>query len=351
MDDKNQTGLFSFPDYRPRRMRSSEGLRRLIRETRFSLDQLIMPYFVREGRNLKEPISAMPDQFRFSQDTLMRELETLHELGVRSLLLFGLPEEKEKDERGSAAWSADGIIQRTVRQIKKQFPDFTVITDVCLCAYTSHGHCGLINAQGMIDNDASLECIAQTALSHAEAGADIVAPSDMMDGRVKAIREKLDQKNFSNTAILSYAVKYASAFYGPFREAAHSAPAVCDHIPRDRKSYQMDPSNMQEALREALLDIQEGADMIMVKPGGPYLDVIRETANTFHFPVAAYAVSGEYAMIKAAAQNGWLNERDAVMEQMTGFARAGATAVITYHAKQIALWNREQQLPILQAVT
>ncbi len=250
-----------FPDYRPRRARQSEAMRRLFCETRVSKDQLIMPYFVREGRGVKEPIAAMPGQFRFSPDTLLREVEQLQKAGVRALLLFGLP--SVKDEKASKASAPSGVVQKTVRALKKNFPDLLVISDVCLCAYTRHGHCGLLNAKGEIENDASLPVLARTALSHAEAGADMVAPSDMMDGRVRAIRSLLDQKGFKQTAILSYSAKYSSSFYGPFRDAAHSAPISHSKIPKDRKTYQMNAANRAEALREIFLDIEEGADMVM----------------------------------------------------------------------------------------
>jgi porphobilinogen synthase len=324
----------SYPLSRPRRLRQSEALRRLVRETRLTLDQLVMPYFVKSGRNVREEIPSMPGQFRFSPDSLVSELEELSQAGVKSVLLFGLPE--SKDEKASSAWAQDGIVQKTVREIKKNFKELLVITDVCLCAYMNHGHCGVLNAQGEIENDPSLKILAQAALSHAEAGADIVAPSDMMDGRVRAIRETLDGKGFQNTAIMSYAAKYASAFYGPFRDAAHSAPAS-----GDRKTYQMDPANRKEALREMALDIQEGADILMVKPALAYLDVIREAASAFRHPVAAYAVSGEYAMIKAASEKGVLDEKKAVAETFTSLARAGAQILISYHAKQFALWSQE----------
>ncbi len=325
-------------------MRKSEAVRRLIRETRFSLDQLVMPYFVGEGRLVKEPIESMPGQFRFSIDTLLSELEELTGLGVNTILLFGISD--KKDEKAASACAKDGIVQKAVRQIKERFKDLLVITDVCLCAYTSHGHCGMMNAKGEVDNDASLKVLAKTALSHAEAGADIVAPSDMMDGRIRAIRETLDQNGFESVAILSYAAKYASAFYGPFRDAAHSAPnfeGAQTPVPSDRKTYQMDPANIQEALREIGMDIQEGADIVMVKPALAYLDVIREASKKFHFPLAAYAVSGEYAMIKAAAERGVLDEKNAVLEVMTSLIRAGARILITYHARQIAEWAKETQ--------
>lgn len=326
--------LGQFPQFRPRRTRESEAMRRLVRETRLSLDQLIMPYFVKNGRSIKEEIESMPGQYRFSPDMLMAELEGLKHSGVQSILLFGLPD--AKDEKATGAWSADGIVQKTVREIKTRFKDLLVITDVCLCAYMSHGHCGILNAQGSVENDASLKILAETALSHARAGADMVAPSDMMDGRVRAIREALDKNGFTNTPILSYAAKYASSFYGPFRDAAHSAPSS-----GDRKSYQMDPANREEALREIAMDIQEGADMVMVKPALAYLDIIREASSAFHFPMAAYAVSGEYSMVKAAVEKGYADEKKLVLEMMTSLARAGAQVIITYHAKQIAQWYLE----------
>ena len=313
-------------------MRGSEPLRRLLRETRLSLDQFVMPYFICEGRGVREEVSSMPGQCRFSVDTFLTELEELTEAGVRSILLFGIPE--IKDERASGAWSKDGIIQRTVREIKSRFKDLLVMTDVCLCAYTTHGHCGIVSSNGDIENDASLKVLADVACSHAEAGSDMVAPSDMMDGRIRAVRGRLDQNGFKNIPILSYAAKYASAFYGPFRDAAESAPQF-----GDRKSYQMDPANLDEAMREVAQDIEEGADMVMIKPALAYLDVIREAARTFRFPLAAYSVSGEYAMIKAAAERGWIEEPKAVFELMTSFARAGASVLITYYAKQIALWK------------
>ncbi len=328
-----------FPQYRPRRMRKNEGLRRLVQETRLSLDQLVMPYFVRSGRNIKEEIDSMPGQYRFSPDTLLNELAELTEAGVRAVLLFGLPD--QKDEKAAGAWSSQGIIQTTVREIKKRFKDLLIMTDVCLCAYTSHGHCGLLNSKGEIQNDPTLKVLADMALSHAEAGADIVAPSDMMDGRVRAIRERLDSKDFQNVAIMSYSAKYASAFYGPFRDAAHSEPksSAENPAPSDRKTYQMDPSNREEALREIALDIEEGADIVMIKPALAYLDIIREAKTAFQFPLAAYAVSGEYAMIKTAAQNGLIDEKKIVFEVLTSLARAGAQVIISYHAKQAAQWN------------
>ena len=336
-------------------MRGNEALRKLICETRLSLDQLVMPYFVQEGTGIKDPISSMPDQYRFSVDKLLVELEELREAGISAILLFGIPE--EKDEKGSQAWSRQGIVQRAVREIKNRFPDLLVITDICLCAYTNHGHCGTLNHRGEIENDSTVKLLTEVAVSHAEAGADMVAPSDMMDGRVRAIRETLDAHDFKQTAILSYAAKYASAFYGPFRDAAHSAPApeiaaaMGISAPGDRKTYQMDPANREEALREIALDIEEGADMVMVKPALAYLDVISEAWNKFRFPLAAYSVSGEYAMIKAAAEKGFLDEKKVVVETLICLARAGAKTLITYYAKQVALWHKESQLQLFQGVT
>ncbi len=321
----------NFPEFRPRRLRQSEAVRRLVRETVLSPDQLVMPYFVKEGRNIKEAIESMPGQFRFSVDTLITEIEDLSEKGVQAVLLFGVPD--EKDSKGSGAVSAQGIVPRAVREIKKHFSGMLVITDVCLCGYTDHGHCGLINEAGDIENDATLPLLAKMAVSHAEAGADIVAPSDMMDGRIGAIRRALDEKGFSGTAIMSYAAKYASAFYGPFRDAAHSAPSF-----GDRKTYQMDPANIQEAMRELAQDVKEGADILMIKPALAYLDVIQEARKNFNLPLAAYSVSGEYSMIKAAAEKGMLDEKRAVMEISLGMARAGARILITYYAKQLAEW-------------
>lgn len=323
-----------FPAYRPRRMRRSEALRRLIRETEVSVSQLVVPYFVREGNRLKEPIESLPGQFHWSPDALLGELEEIQELNLSSILLFGIP--SRKDEEGREAFDPKGIVQETVRAIKSRFPGLAVVTDVCLCAYTTHGHCGVVNDRGEIDNDRSVGLLEKTALSHAEAGADLVAPSDMMDGRVKAIRETLDRNGFQSTGILSYAAKYASAFYGPFREAVHSAPQF-----GDRKSYQMDPANREEALREIQMDIEEGADLVMVKPALAYLDVIREAKERFRFPLAAYNVSGEYAMVKAAAQAGWIDEKKTVFEILTAIRRSGAKVVLTYHAKEAAQWLRQ----------
>jgi len=318
-------------------MRAKESLRKLVRETEISVSSLVMPYFVKEGEDGREPIEAMPGQFRWGARALLGELEEIQELGLGSILLFGLP--SQKDEKGSGAFDSRGVVQETVRLIKKNFPDLLVITDVCLCAYTSHGHCGILNSQGEVENDPSLRTLQQIAVSHAEAGADIVAPSDMMDGRVRALRNALDRNRFRSIPILSYAAKYASAFYGPFREADNSAP---QH--GDRKSYQMDPANREEALREIQMDIEEGADIVMVKPALAYLDVIREAKERFGFPLAAYNVSGEYAMVKAAAQRGWLDEKKAVFEILTAIRRSGAQITLTYHAREVADWLREGNL-------
>ncbi len=359
----------AYPAQRLRRLRQSEAFRRLIRETRLSVDHLVMPLFVQPGTNVRVPIASMPGQFHFSIDQLVKECQELQELRIPAVLLFGLPQQ-HKDEKASGAYAKDGIVQQAVRAIKSQVPDLAVITDVCLCAYISHGHCGVLKyaqgsglrAQGgkrkkkssksqppapspqpraegdlVIDNDASLELLAKTAVSHAQAGADMVAPSDMMDGRVRAIREALDAADYSDVAIMSYAAKYASQFYGPFREAVKSAPAF-----GDRKSYQMDVANVEEALRETALDIEEGADIVMVKPALSYLDVIYRIKQRFGHPVAAFHVSGEYAMIKAAAARGWLMERPTWLETLLAMRRAGADALITYWAKDAAKFLREK---------
>ena len=317
-----------FPIYRPRRLRRNETLRRMIRETRLSPDDFIYPLFVTHGRGVRNEIGSMPGVAQLSVDWAVKEAEDAFQLGVPAVILFGIP--KKKDLRGSEAYARTGIVQQAIRAIKKRLPELVVITDVCLCEFTSHGHCGVV-VKDQVDNDATLKLLAKMALSHAEAGADMVAPSDMMDGRVKAIRETLDAKGFENIPILSYAAKHASGFYGPFREAAESTPQF-----GDRKSYQMDPANAREAVREAALDVQEGADIIMVKPALPYLDVIRAVREEFDLPVAAYNVSGEYAMIKAAAARGWLDEERVMMEVLTAIKRAGADLIITYFAKDAA---------------
>jgi porphobilinogen synthase len=310
----------------------------MVRETRLSPSMLVYPIFVREGRGIVEDIAAMPGQKRYSPDTLSRVLEDAANAGVSNVLLFGLPE--KKDERGSGAYAEDGVVQQALREGKKNFPQMLFISDVCMCEYTSHGHCGVLKGTGSaVDNDPTIELLARTAVSHARAGADIVAPSDMMDGRVGAIRTALDAAGLEDTAILSYAVKYASAFYGPFREAAGSAPAF-----GDRRGYQMDPNNAREALRELALDLEEGADMVMVKPGLPYLDVLKAVKEKSPVPVGSYCVSGEYSMIKAAAANGWLDEKRAVCEAAVCLVRAGADILITYHALELAGWIRDGKL-------
>jgi len=322
-----------FPQYRPRRLRRNENLRRMVRETFLRIDDLIYPMFVQPGKGLREPISSMPDNYRFSIDELVKEVKDIYKLGIPAIILFGIPE--KKDELGTEAYAKDGIIQRAIKAIKDSVPEIIVITDVCLCEYTSHGHCGVIK-NNEVDNDATLELLAKEAVSHAEAGVDMVAPSDMMDGRVKAIREALDRTGFSHIPIMSYAVKYASAFYGPFREAAESAPQF-----GDRRSYQMDPPNAREAIREAELDVAEGADIIMVKPALPYLDIIYRVRQAISRPIAAYNVSGEFSMLKAAIANGWLEEKRVVLEALTSIKRAGADLILTYFAKEIASWLSE----------
>ena len=317
-----------FPEYRPRRLRRTEEIRALVRETHLTVDDLIYPLFICEGKGIKQEIRSMPGIYRFSIDEVLKEIEEIMNLGIKAVILFGIPD--KKDEVGTSAYIKDGIIQRAIRKIKKEFPRLVVITDVCMCEYTSHGHCGIIR-NGEVDNDLTLEQLAKIAVSHAKAGADIVAPSDMMDGRVARIREALDEAGFTNVAIMSYSVKYCSSFYGPFREAAESAPKF-----GDRRSYQMDPANSREALREAYLDIEEGADIIMVKPAMPYLDIIKMLRNEFNHPVAAYQVSGEYAMIKAAGKLGFLDEERVMWESLISIKRAGADLIITYFAKEVA---------------
>jgi porphobilinogen synthase len=319
-----------YPSYRMRRLRRTPTIRRMLRETTLSPDDLIYPFFVIAGENIRNPISSMPGVSQLSIGNLLGEVREVADLGIPAVLLFGIP--SHKDSAASSAYDAEGVVQMAVRAIKDEFPELVVITDVCLCEYTDHGHCGVVQ-DGEILNDATLELLAKMAVTHAESGADIVAPSDMMDGRVAAIRSALDDEGLTDTIIMAYSSKFASAFYGPFREAAESAPAF-----GDRRSYQMDPANGEEAVREALLDIEEGADIIMVKPALPYLDVIHAVKQETKFPLAAYNVSGEYSAIKAAAANGWLDEERAVMEAVTGIKRAGADLVITYHAKDIARW-------------
>ena len=324
----------SFPALRPRRLRQFPALRRLVAETRLSAEQLVLPLFVRSGRRLRRPIEAMPGVFQLSPDELVREAAAAYQAGVPAVLLFGIPD--RKDARASGAYGRQGIVQRAVSLLKKELPELLVITDVCLCEYMSHGHCGLVarHAQGArVLNDPTLALLARAAVSQAEAGADLVAPSDMMDGRVRAIRQALDRAGFVELPILSYAAKFASAFYGPFREAAESAPRF-----GDRRSYQMDPPNAAEALREVALDLQEGADIVMVKPALAYLDVIYRVKQAFGYPTAAYAVSAEYSMIKAASAQGWIDERGVTMESLLAMRRAGADILITYAARQVAEW-------------
>jgi len=311
-----------------RRLRVNENIRALVRETKLSVDDLIYPLFVIHGRGKREPISSMPGQFRLTVDELLREVKEAYGLGVKAVMLFGIP--KAKDELGSEAYSDEGIVQQAIRALKDAIPELVVIADVCLCEYTSHGHCGVIR-EGDVDNDETLELIGKTALSLARSGADVVAPSGMMDGQVKAIREALDEEGFEGTIIMAYSAKYASCFYGPFRDAAESAPAF-----GDRRSYQMDPPNLREAILEIELDIEEGADIVMVKPALPYLDVIRAARERFLRPIAAYNVSGEYAMIKAAGRLGWLDEERAMIEVLTSIKRAGADLILTYFAKEVA---------------
>jgi porphobilinogen synthase len=318
-----------FPEYRARRLRKNENFRRLIRETKLTVDDLVYPLFAVSGKNFKKPISSMPGQFQLSVDNIAKEAQKACDLGIPALMLFGIP--AKKDEMATGAFAKDGIVQQAVKRIKNEVPDILVITDVCLCEYTSHGHCGMLEKE-CVQNDATLEVLAETALSHARAGADMVAPSAMMDGQVAAIREALDENAFDDVPVMAYAAKYASSFYGPFREAAESAPQF-----GDRNSYQMDPANADEAIREISLDVGEGADIIMVKPALAYLDIICRAKQEFDLPLAAYNVSGEYSMIKAAAQMGWLDEEKAMIESLTAIKRAGADIIITYFAPQMAI--------------
>jgi porphobilinogen synthase len=321
----------SFPATRMRRMRRTSALRDLVRETELSPKHLIQPLFVVAGEEVRDEIPSMPGIERFSINEVVAEATELQSAGIGAVLLFGIP--AEKDEAGSGAYDEEGIVQMAVRALKEAHPDLLVITDVCLCEYTSHGHCGFVR-DGEVDNDITLELLARTAISHAEAGADVVAPSDMMDGRVGAIRHQLDEEGHPQVAIIAYSAKFASAFYGPFREAAESTPEF-----GDRRGYQMDPANAREALREVALDVEEGADMVMVKPAGPYLDLVHRVREATDVPVAAYQVSGEYSMLKAAAQNGWIDERQAALESLTAIRRAGADVIVTYFAKDVAEWQ------------
>jgi porphobilinogen synthase len=318
----------SFPEYRPRRLRRTESLRRLIQETHLSPSQLVLPLFVRSGSKIRNPVGSMPGVSQLSVDELLRDVDEATEEGVGGVILFGLPD--SKDATGSSAWDDKGPVPNAVRALKRKFPQLVVITDVCMCEYTDHGHCGLLR-NGEVDNDASLELLARAALTYAAAGADIVAPSDMMDGRVGAIRRALDDQKLTSTAILAYAAKYASAFYGPFREAAESTPQS-----GDRRGYQMDAANSDEAMREVWLDIEEGADAVMVKPAGPYLDIVARVKQETGYPVAAYQVSGEYAMLLAAAERGWIDRERAMLESLMGIRRAGADFILTYFATETA---------------
>jgi len=317
-----------FPIHRARRLRKNENIRRLVRETVLTVDDFIYPIFIEEGENIKKEIPSMPDIYRYSIDRLAEELDEVMELNIPAVILFGIP--KHKDHIGSESWNDEGIIQQAVRYIKKNYPDLYVVTDVCFCEYTDHGHCGVI-VDGNVDNDLTLENLKKQVVSHAKAGADMVAPSGMMDGMVKAIREALDENGFKDIPIMSYSAKYSSAFYGPFRDAAGSTPAF-----GDRRSYQMDIANSREALREVQFDIEEGADIVMVKPALAYLDIINKIRENFNIPVAAYNVSGEYSMVKAASKNGWIDGLRVTLEILTAIKRAGADIIITYHAKEIA---------------
>ncbi len=323
-----------FPAYRPRRLRANETIRAMVRESTLDANDLIYPIFVKYGKGVRNEIPSMPGVFQLSVDQLEAEAKELRELGVPAVILFGLPE--TKDEAGTGAYAHDGIVQQGLRELKAKAPELYLITDVCMCEYTSHGHCGILDDRGCVINDVTLELLAQTAVSHAEAGADMVAPSDMMDGRVAAIRAALDAEGYETTPIMAYSAKYAGGFYGPFREAADSAPAF-----GDRRAYQMDVANGDEAVRETAMDIAEGADIVMVKPAMAFLDLVWRVKNEFGYPTAAYNVSGEYAMVKAAAEKGWIDERAVVMDTMYSMKRAGADLILTYHAKDVARWLRE----------
>jgi porphobilinogen synthase len=320
---------------RPRRTRRNATIRRMVRETALSVNDLVYPIFVKHGTGEREPIASMVGHYRVSADELVKEAEEVWSLGIPAMILFGIPQ--RKDEMGTEAYARDGVVQRALSAVKQRIPELLLITDVCLCQYTDHGHCGIIT-NGEVDNDATCEILSRVALSHAEAGADFVAPSDMMDGRVRAIRETLESEGFKDTGILAYAVKYASSFYGPFREAADSAPMF-----GDRKSYQMDPANAREAIKEALIDVEEGADIIMVKPALPYLDIIHQVSSRIELPVAAYNVSGEYAMVKAADQQGWIDGHEVMMEMLLSIKRAGAEFILTYFAKEGARILRDHE--------
>ncbi len=317
-----------FPDFRARRLRATKNFRKMIQETKLSSDDLILPLFAVEGKSVKKPIESMPGHFQLSCDNIIKVVKQAHDTGILAVILFGVPD--KKDPLGTRAYASDGIVQKAIKAIKESVPEITVITDVCLCGYTDHGHCGVID-KGFVDNDASLDLLARTALSHTQAGADMVAPSDMMDGRVGEIRQALDEEGFSNIPIMSYAVKYSSAFYGPFRQAAESAPQF-----GDRKTYQMDPANALEAIREATMDIEEGADIIMVKPALSYLDIIYRLKEEIDLPIAAYNVSGEYSIMKAGEMMGWVDANEIIMEVLLSIKRAGADLILTYSAIEIA---------------
>ncbi len=323
-----------FPDSRGRRLRATSNFRRMIRETKLSCDDLILPLFAIEGKDVKKPIESMPGHFQLSCDHIVKKAKQAHDAGIPAIILFGIPD--KKDPLATRAYAPDSIVQKAVREVKQKVPDICIITDVCLCGYTDHGHCGVVE-NGIIDNDASLDLLAKTALSHVRAGADMVAPSDMMDGRVGEIRQTLDEENFSHIPIMSYAVKYSSAFYGPFRQAAESAPQF-----GDRKTYQMDPANSTEAIREATMDIEEGADIIMVKPALAYLDIIYRLKQEIDLPIAAYNVSGEYSIMKAGEMMGWVNAKDLIMETLLSIKRAGADLILTYSAIEVAMELKNQ---------
>jgi porphobilinogen synthase len=327
----------AFPTQRPRRLRKNETWRRMVRETDLSVDDLIVPLFIVPGEGVRNPVKSMPGVFQLSVDEIVKEAQEIHGLGIPAIILFGVPDDEDKDPGGTEAYNPEGLVPRAIRAIKKVVPELLVWADVCMCEYTSHGHCGVLTEAGEVQNDPTLDLLAQAALVYTQAGADAVAPSDMMDGRVWAIRETLDEAGFIDTPIISYAAKYSSAFYGPFRDAAQSAPAF-----GDRKAYQMDPANAEEALREVELDIEEGADVVMVKPAGAYLDIIHQVKATFGLPTAAYQVSGEYAMIKAAAGNGWIDEKRVAMESLLSIKRAGADMILTYYGQEVARWLEEK---------
>jgi porphobilinogen synthase len=326
-----------FPVVRARRLRNSENMRRMVRENQLTVNDLIYPLFAINGEGVNKPVASMPGVFQQSVDMILKEAGEAVKLGIPAVLLFGIP--AYKDEKGSSAYDENEAVQRSIKAIKSEYPELLVIPDLCMCEYTSHGHCGILDSKGNVLNDETTAVLAKIALSYAKAGADIVAPSDMMDGRVGVIREALDANGYTDISIMAYSAKYASGFYGPFRDVAESTPQF-----GDRRGYQMDPANSDEALKEVWLDIQEGADIVMVKPALPYLDIIRRIKDKFRMPVAAYNVSGEYAMIKAAVQNGWLDEKRVVMEALTGMKRAGADIIITYHAKDVARWLKEENL-------